>query len=43
VLLLLQDPSKWQDISDNGRLFVLKNFSLQSVVKKIEQSYKSVL
>lgn len=43
VLLLLRDAEKWEEIAENGRMFVLKNFRLESVVKKIEDSYKALV
>lgn len=43
VLLLLRDAQKWEEIADNGKRFVLKNFELGSVVKKIEDSYRVLL
>lgn len=43
VLLLLKDSQKWEEIAQNGKRFVLKNFGLESVVKKIEDSYEALL
>lgn len=43
VLLLLMDSRKWGEIAENGKRFVLKNFGLESVVKKIEDNYKALL
>ena len=43
VLLLLRDSQKWEEIVQNGKRFVLKNFGLGSVIKKIEDSYRVLL
>jgi len=43
VLFLLRDTQKWEEIAQNGRMFVLKNFGLKSVIKKIEDSYRVLL
>ena len=43
ILLLLRNSQKWEEISRNGKRFVLKNFGLKSVVKKIEGSYRSLV
>jgi glycosyltransferase involved in cell wall biosynthesis len=43
VLLLLRNTQKWDEIACNGKKFVLKNFGLGSVVKKIEDSYRVLL
>lgn len=40
VILLLRNTQKWEEIAQNGRVFALKNFGLESVVKKIEDSYR---
>ena len=43
VLLLLRNSQKWEELTQNGRVFALKNFGLESVVKKIEDSYRVLL
>ena len=42
VLLLLNDAQKYEEISQNGRKFVLNNFGLESIVNKIEDNYRAL-
>jgi glycosyltransferase involved in cell wall biosynthesis len=43
VLLLLKNAQRWQEIAENGRIFVMKRYSLESVVNRIESGYELVL
>lgn len=43
VLLLLRDSQKWEEIAQNGKDFVIKNFSLDSVINAIEESYNELV
>ena len=43
VLLLLKNAQRWKEIAQNGRMFVMKRYGLESVVNLIESGYDLVL